>query len=122
MTSIMAELWAPEDGLSLARQLNLQNINIELYVDVLVHLLTNLTSDNLMLEPLLNDCKTLIRSFPNYLVTHIFREVNRCTDRLAKMGAVQITDFLILYEPPPVVDNLPVFNKAKIFCNRLIVV
>ena len=122
MTSIMAELWAPEDGLSLARQLNLQNINIELYVDVLVHLLTNLASDNLMLEPLLNDCKTLIRSFPNYLVTHIFREVNRCADRLAKMGAVQITDFLILYEPPPVVDNLLVFNKAKIFCNRLIVV
>ena len=122
MTSIMAELWALEDGLSLARQLNLQNINIELYVDVLVHLLTNLTSDNLMLEPLLNDCKTLIRSFPNYLVNHIFREVNRCADRLAKMGAVQITDFLILYEPPPVVDNLLVFNKAKIFCNRLIVV
>lgn len=122
MTSIMAELWALEDGLSLARQLNLQNINIELYVDVLVHLLTNLASDNLMLEPLLNDCKTLIRSFPNYLVTHIFREVNRCADRLAKMGAVQITDFLILYEPPPVVDNLLVFNKAKIFCNRLIVV
>lgn len=122
MTSIMAELWALEDGLSLARQLNLQNINIELYVDVLVHLLTNLAYDNLMLEPLLNDCKTLIRSFPNYLVTHIFREVNRCADRLAKMGAVQITDFLILYEPPPVVDNLLVFNKAKIFCNRLIVV
>ena len=122
MTSIMAELWAPEDGLSLARQLNLQNINIELYVDVLVHSLTNLASDNLMLEPLLNDCKTLIRSFPNYLVTHIFREVNRCADRLAKMGAVQITDFLILYEPPHVVDNLLVFNKVKIFCNRLIVV
>lgn len=122
MTSIMAELWALEDGLSLARQLNLQNINIELYVDVLVHLLTNLASDNLMLEPLLNDCKTLIRSFPNYLVTHIFREVNRCADRLAKMGAVQIIDFLILYEPPLVVDNLLVFNKAKIFCNRLIVV
>ena len=40
MTNIMAELWALKDGLSQARQLNLQNINIELDVDVLVHLLT----------------------------------------------------------------------------------
>lgn len=60
MTSIMAELWTLKDGLSLARQLNLQNINIELDVDVLVHLLTNPVSINLMLEPLLNDCRTLI--------------------------------------------------------------
>ena len=121
MTNIMAELWALKDGLSQARQLNLQNINIELDVDVLVHLLTrkslvpqkkpqlahvascgwwrgvppqplhqpqlttwvscdffcgffcgtrrtlliNPASVNLMLKPLLNDCRTLIRSFPN---------------------------------------------------------
>ncbi|KAK9996238.1 hypothetical protein SO802_020924 [Lithocarpus litseifolius] len=77
MTSTMAELWALKDGLALAQQLNLQNINIELDAVVLVHLLSNPTSVNLMLKPLLNDYKALIRSLPNSSVTHIFMEVNR---------------------------------------------
>ena len=38
-------------------------------------------------------------------MTQIFWEANRCVDKLAKLGAVQLTDFLILYEPQPVVDN-----------------
>lgn len=64
MTSTMAELWALKDGLSLAQQLNLQNINIELGANVLVHLLSNPTSINLMLEHLLNDCRAMVRSLP----------------------------------------------------------
>ena len=74
-----------------------------------------------MLEPLLNDCRNLIKAFPNYTVTQIFREANRCADKLANMGATQPTDFLLLYEPPPLVDNMIAFHKAKLFCNRLIV-
>ena len=54
-------------------------------------------------------------------MSHIFRETNRCVDRLATMGAVQLIDFLILYEPPPVVDNLLTFDKVELFCNRLVV-
>ena len=73
---------------------------------VLVHLLTNPSFINLMLEALLNDCRILIRTFPNCTVTHIFREANKCAYRLAKMGVVQLTDFHILYEPSPVMDNL----------------
>ena len=95
MYSIMAELWALKEGLSLARQLNLTNLNIEVDTIVLVHLLTNPGTINLMLELLLNDCRNLIKLFPNCSVTHIYREANRCTDKLAKMGATQDTDLLI---------------------------
>ena len=66
-------------------------------IDVLVHLLTNRSSINLTLEPLLNDCINLIRAFPNYTMTHIFRETNRCADRLVKIEVIQLIDFLILY-------------------------
>ena len=121
MSSTMAELWALKDGLSLAKQLNLHNINIELDAEFLMRLLSNPTTINLMLEPLLNDCRTLIRSMPNCSVTHIFREVNRCADRMAKMGANLATDFLILYEPPLVVDSVLAFDKAELYCNRLFV-
>lgn len=37
------------------------------------------------------------------------------------MGATQHTDFFLLYEPPPMVDNMLVFDKAEFFCNRLVV-
>ena len=113
MSSIMAELWALKEGLSLARQLNLANLNIEIDIVVLIHFLTNPGTINLMLKPLLNDCRNLIEPFPNCSVTHIYREANRCADKLAKMGATQDTDLLILYEPLPVVDDLLAFDKAK---------
>ena len=122
MSSTMVELWALKDGLSLARQLDILNINIELDADVLVHLLTNPSSLNLMLEPLLNDWRNLIKAFPNYIMTHIFREANKCADKLANMGATLSSDFLLLYEPPPVMANMLAFDKAELFCNRLVVV
>ena len=98
------------------------NVNIELNADLLVHLLNNPFSHNLMLEPLLNDWRNLIKAFPNYIMTHIFREANKCADKLANMGATLSSDFLLLYEPPPVMANMLAFDKAELFCNRLVVV
>lgn len=60
MSSTMAELWALKDGLSLAQQLDILNINRDFDVDVLVQLLTSSSSLNLMLEFLLTDCRNLI--------------------------------------------------------------
>lgn len=51
-------------------------------------------------------------------MTQIFREANRCIDKLANMGATQHMDFLLLYEPPSVVDNMLAFNKAELFCKK----
>lgn len=74
-----------------------------------------------MLEPLLNDCRNLIKTFPSCTMTHIFREANRCADKLANMGATQSADFLLLYEPPPVVVDLLAFDKVELFCNKMVV-
>ena len=122
VSSTMAELWTLKDGLLLAKQLNLRNINVELDAELfIVHLLSDPNIVNLMLEPLLNDCRTLINLMPNCTMTHIFREANRCVDIMARMGADLVSDFQILYEPLPVVDNALVFDKTELFCNRLIV-
>ena len=49
---------------SLARQLNLENINIELDVEVLVYMLCfSISFVNLMLETLLTDLRNLMNSF-----------------------------------------------------------
>ena len=44
-------------------------------------------------------------------MTHNFREANRCANRLTKMRAIQLIDFLILYQPLPVVNNVLDFDK-----------
>nr|POE59596.1 putative ribonuclease h protein [Quercus suber] len=122
MSSVLAKLWALKDGLLLARQLDIINVNIEFDADLIVHLLNNLSSHNLMLEPLLNDCRNLIKTFTNCTVAHIFREANRCANKLANMGATQAVNFLLLYEPPPVVVDLLAFDKTELFCNKMLVI
>lgn len=90
-SSVKAKLWALKDDLNLGQQLGINNINVEMDIEVLVHMFMKPSSINFMLESLLSDCR-----------------------------AVQLVDFLILNEPPPVVEPLLAFDKAKLFCSRLV--
>ncbi|XP_023902251.2 uncharacterized protein LOC112014105 [Quercus suber] len=124
MSSTVAELWALKDGLIVAKQLGINNICIEIDADFIVHLISNPSVANLMLEPLLSDCRNLIKTFPNHIVTHVFREANGCADCLAHMGADLNHDFDVhlLYNPPDVVVDLLAREKVgTAFCNRLII-
>ena len=104
----------------MAKQLGIDNLYVDLDAAFLVHLITNPSVVNLNLEPLLSDCRNLTKTFLNCLVTHVYRESNYCADRLAKMGADLHTDYLFLYNPPPVVADLLALDKAGHVCNRLI--
>ena len=73
-----------------------------------------------MLEPLLGDCRILLKKFHSTNVQHIFREANQCADALAKFGAILSLDFVNFVNPSPVVEDLLAFDKAELFCNRLI--
>ena len=92
----MAELWALRDGLLLAKEMGLNNLIIELDALSVVLLMENNTS-NLTLEPLLNDCRNLVREIPNMQIKHIFREANRCADALAKLGASKEMSFVVFF-------------------------
>ena len=93
-TSTIAELWALKDGLIVVKQLGIENICIKMDADFIVHLVSSASMFNLMLEPLLTDCKNLIETFSNSLVAYVFRETNSCADRLVRMGTEFIFDFL----------------------------
>ena len=60
----MAELWALRDGLQMAATENIHNLIVELDVFAVVQLMKN-SIVNLSLEPLLTDCRLLLRKFPN---------------------------------------------------------
>ena len=119
-SGVMAKLWALKDGLTLASQLRIANICIELDAELIVLLLNNYSINNLMLEPLLGDCRTLLKKFHNTIVQHIFKEANQCADVLAKFGAILSLDFVNFVNPPPMVEDLLAFDKIELFCNRLI--
>ena len=79
----LAELWALRDGPLLAKQLNLENICVDMDAEFLVYLLSNTTVVNLSFQPLLSNCRNLMKTFLNCIVTHVFREANKCVDILA---------------------------------------
>lgn len=62
----------------------------------LIYFLSNLSIENLILEPLLTKCRNLIKTFPNYTVVHVYVKANRCADKLARMGADFQSYYLIL--------------------------
>ena len=75
-SGVMVELWALKDGLTLASQLRIADICVELDAKLIVLLLNNYSINNLTLEPLLSDCRTLLKKFHSTTVQHIFRETN----------------------------------------------
>ena len=90
----------------------------------IVHFVSSPSTVNLMFEPLLTDCRNLIKTFPYHTVTHVFGEANSCADCLACMGAILNHDFDVnlLYNPPDVVVDLLAKEKVgTTYCNRLIV-
>ena len=79
---------------------------MDMDAEFLVYLLSNTTVVNLSLEPLLSDCRNLMKTFLNCTVAHVLREMNRCADRLIRLEVDLCSDHLILYNPPPVVEVL----------------
>ena len=117
--NILAELWALRDGLLLAKEMIIQQLIIEL-VALSVVILMNNESENLLMEPLLTDCKNLLKEFPNKRVIHSFREANQCIDALAELGAQSLYSFAVFCNPPAVVEAILAFDKASMYCNRLV--
>ncbi|XP_030958826.1 uncharacterized protein LOC115980745 [Quercus lobata] len=117
--SALAELWALRDGLLLAKEMGIQQLIIELDALSIVLLMNN-ESKNLLMEPLLSDCRSLLKEIPNKRVIHAFREANQCVDALAKIGVQSSYSFVTFCNPPPVVEDILAFDKANLCCNRLV--
>ena len=54
-------------------------------------------------------------------MAHVYREGNRCADRLVRLGVDLHSNHLILYNPLSVVEDLLVSDKAGYICNRFMV-
>ena len=116
----MAEFWALRDELLLVKEFGINNLIVELDALSMVLLMKNNTC-NLLMEPLLTNCKNLLKEFPNTQVVHAYREANQCANALAKMGAGSLTSFVVVFwTPPPMVDSILAHDRANVCCNRIV--
>ena len=114
-----AKLWALIDGLVLAKKMGLNNLIVEL--DTLsVVLLTTDNTANLLMEPLLTDCRNLLKEIPNKQIVHAYREANQCIDALAKLGATSLSSFAVFFSPLPTVDSILSYDKTNMCCDRIV--
>ena len=113
-SSCVAELWAPRDGLNLASSLGMENLIVELDALSIMHLMRN-SAANLALEPLLSDCRNLLRTFPRTQIEHVFKQANQCADALAKLGSKCSAMYVSFVIPPSVVMNLLSLDREQPF-------
>ena len=82
----VAELRALKDGLLLAIDLEILNLEIEMDSLVAVDLINSSITSNAFLSTIVADCRYLIERFEFWSLKHTFREANGCADLLAKSG------------------------------------
>ena len=92
---------------------------VELDAKALVDALNNPSYANTIVSLLFVDCRRLAVHIPHLSINHIYREANRCANRLANLGNCQSLDF-ISYSCPPI-DLVPLVAAycQGMFFNRL---
>ena len=98
--SVMTEWWALRDGLTLAIQLGINQLEVELDGKVIVEMLNGVDYPNRSYAPLLCDCRSLIARFMQVQVGQVFREANKCIDFLAKRGCFRMENFAVFDASP----------------------
>ena len=119
-TSVQAELRALKDGLNLAINLGIPNLEIEMDSLVAVELVNSITIPNAFLSTIVTDCRFLMERFEECSLKHIFREANGCADLLAKTGCDQSSDFISFSNAPAYVLEALAFDVSNATRFRLI--
>ncbi|KAL0000009.1 hypothetical protein SO802_019611 [Lithocarpus litseifolius] len=117
--SFVAEMWGLRDGLLLCSSCNFRCVEIELDAKAIIDMLLNSNYVNILVSPILDDCRQLISNFSQVRIRHCYREANQCADKLARMGSSHNLDFAIFDNPP--LDVLAVYEDDfnGVFVNRL---
>ena len=77
-----------------------------------VELVQSETTSNAFYSSLLADCRSLLGRFQQCKVQHVFREVNRVADALAKLGCHMQENFVIMDSSPSDVVSNFVYSDA----------
>jgi ribonuclease HI len=117
-TNLAAELWALRDGLSLIVDMGFLYVSIEIDAFMVVSFLALSSIPYPSLRTLVDDCRFLLQRIPHKELKHVFREANKCADRLAKLGGSQDDDFVVLNTPPTCICDVLSFDNSRCINTR----
>ena len=106
--SFAAELWGLREGLKLCCNLNIHCLVVEMNAKAIVDVLQNEDYANIIISPILDDCRQLLTRFHQVHIKHRFRQANQCADGLGRKSFRMSSDFLMFDSLP--MDILDVFE------------
>ncbi|CAL5413457.1 unnamed protein product [Camellia sinensis] len=116
-TSLEAELWAVYKGLTIILQKGFHKVIIETDATEVVKLLEEGPGKHHLLRGLVADARIIFTGC-QCTVQHIYREGNLCADAMAKLGAEQPEDILVVNDPPAEIRELLVSDMVGIARER----
>ena len=72
----------------MAAQLGITLLEIEMDAKIVVDLVLSNSNSNKEYSPLLSDCRSLLCEFQQIKMQHVYREVNKVADGLARKGCL----------------------------------
>ena len=107
--------------MKLALSEGIQNLIVELDARVVIDLISSNVDSIKPYSPLLCNRRCLLRRFPRVQVKHVYREVNRCADALARWGCL-MDDAFVVFNHPPSTSVLCLVNSdlASMYINRTV--
>lgn len=100
------ELWALRDGLTLAKILSIQKLEIEMDATMTVNLLNQHIPSTHPYYSIISDCRLLMHGFLETMLRHVYREANPCADALARGGGCALSSSLFILHSPFFVSQL----------------
>ena len=113
---LLAELWALRDGITMAKNLNIAKLVINVNAAEVISLFSKPSSDNRLTQPIVDDCRNMLQVFQEYHRQHCFRETNKVADLLAKLGCGQSEPSISYVTPPFVVMEVLSFDCNAVPC------
>ncbi|KAF7825324.1 reverse transcriptase [Senna tora] len=105
--ALLAELWALQIGIKLAKDCQIENLVIETNAILVKDLLCNsLNNINHKYYIVTQNCRSLLMSFRSWRIRHSYREGNKCADALANKGRETKADLTIFTSPPAIIRHL----------------
>ncbi|GMP68316.1 hypothetical protein CsSME_00027964 [Camellia sinensis var. sinensis] len=116
-TSLEVELWALYKGLTVILQQGINNVTIETNAAQVVKLMEEPIMSNYPFKNLVEDAKVLFRGC-ECTIQHIWKQGNLCADALAKMGADQPEEMLVVNVSPAELGNFLPANMIGVSRER----
>jgi ribonuclease HI len=99
-TAYVAELWGLLEGLSMARSMGFNKLEVQMDSEIIVNIINKHGQGSVSGWSIIKKIRSLLSLDWSVKICHIYREANRCADMLANMGCVHNHGTLSYHQPP----------------------